>query len=342
MAAAVQITVDDEDTSQLLRPYIQSGNLNFLLGSGASFPAITTAGNIEAEINAHLLLGEVADANLRAVELIEHIDGIHGSIPTAAPGTDIHNVTESYKTFLSIIDHILFVRKNILLPRQATVFTTNYDLFVEHASSLVPSVLLNDGFDRSSGLGLDFAFTPERYFDRTYRSGTVYSTQVEIPTVNLVKLHGSLSWRRGEDSVVYDPVPINSLTAAQKADPTQVDSYLRQHFLILPNLRKFHETLMERVYYDLLRQFSKAMEQENSVLMTFGFSFADEHILDITRRALRNPTAQLLIFAFDAASVAGYEEKFAKQRNVTILAPVPGSTLPFGEFNKLLASITAA
>lgn len=99
---------------------------------------------------------------------------------------------------------------------------------------------------------------------------------------------------------------------------------------------------MERVYYDLLRQFSKAMEQENSVLMTFGFSFADEHILDITRRALRNPTAQLLIFAFDAASVAGYEEKFAKQRNVTILAPAPGSTLPFGEFNKLLASITAA
>lgn len=197
MATAVQIAADDEEASQFLRPYIQSGNLNFLLGSGASFPAIKTAGNIEAKINGHLMLGEEANANLRAVDLIEHIDGIHDSIPNAAPGTDVYNVTESYKTFLGVIDHILFVRKNILLPRQATVFTTNYDMFVEHASSLVPSVLLNDGFDRSSGLGSDFAFAPERYFDRTYRSGTVYSSQVEIPTVNLVKLHGSLSWRRG-------------------------------------------------------------------------------------------------------------------------------------------------
>ena len=341
MAVIVQIAGDDKDIRQLLRPYIQSGNLNFLLGSGASFPAITTAGNIEADINAHLLLGEKAEANFKAVELIEHIDAVHAAIPDAAVDTDVYNVTASYKTFLGVVDHILFVRKNILLPRQAAVFTTNYDMFIEHASSLIPSVLLNDGFDRSSGLGLDFAFSPERYFDRTYRSGTIYSNQIEIPTINLVKLHGSLSWRRGEDTVVYDPAAIDGLTIAEKADPDQVEAYLKRHFLILPNFRKFHETLMERVYYDLLRQFSKAMEQENSVLISFGFSFADEHILDITRRALRNPTAQLLIFAFDSASAAGYEEKFSKQRNVTVIAPQPGNTLPFSEFNKVLNSIAA-
>lgn len=342
MVTTVQINADNDDTAQLLRPYIQSGNLNFLLGSGASFPAITTAGDIEAEINAHLLLGEGCEANLKAVELIEHIDGVNDAIPNAAAETDVHAVTANYKTFLGLIDHILFVRKNILLPRQATVFTTNYDMFVEHASSLIPSVMLNDGFDRSSGLGADFAFAPERYFDRTYRSGSIYSNQIEIPTVNLVKLHGSLSWRRGGDSVVYGTAAIKSLTEAEKADPVQVEAYLKKHFLILPNLRKFHATLMERVYYDLLRQFSKAMEQENSVLITFGFSFADEHILDITRRALRNPTAQLFVLAFNAASVAGYEQKFSKQRNVTVLAPTAGATLPFSEFNKMLSSISVS
>jgi len=96
---------------------------------------------------------------------------------------------------------------------------------------------------------------------------------------------------------------------------------------------------MERVYYDLLRLFSKAMDHENSVLITFGFSFADEHILDLTRRALRNPTTQLIIVCFDHASAAGYQAKFSKQRNVTVLAPAQGTTIDFNRLNELLISI---
>jgi len=339
MATIVEVTADGEDASKIFGSYVQSGNLSFLLGSGASFPAITTAGNIEAEINALLAADDADGASRKCLDLVESIGAAHNAIATAADGTPIHGVTDSYRRFLSTLDQILFTRKNILLPRQATIFTTNYDMFLEHASSLVPTVILNDGFDRSSGLSSEFSFAPERYFDRTYRSGPVYGHQIEVPTLNLIKLHGSLSWRRGKDTLVFDPTAIPKLNADQKADITQVDAYLARHFLILPNLRKFHETLMERVYYDLLRQFSKAMDNENSVLIAFGFSFADEHILDLSRRALRNPTAQLIIVSYDAASAAGYEAKFANQRNVIVLTPVAGATIDFAEFNKLLASV---
>lgn len=339
MAEVIELTANGNEVALVLGPYIQSGNLNFLLGSGASFPAIPTAANLETEVNALLQAGDEEGAAQKCLELIEQIDAAHATINDAQEGTAVATVSTSYQTFLSTLDHILFARKNILLPRQATVFTTNYDMFLEHASSLVPSVILNDGFDRTSSLTAEFIFAPERYFDRTYRSGPVYGRQIEIPTINLVKLHGSLSWRRAQDSIIFDPSPIPNLDETDKADIEKVKAYLDRHFLILPNLRKFEETLMERVYYDLLRQFSKAMDYENCVLFSLGFSFLDEHILDLTRRSLRNPTAQLIIIAHDADSIDGYVTKFLKQRNVTILAPAAGTQFDFGAFNQMLASI---
>jgi len=339
MANIVKVTADGEDASKFFGSYIQSGNINFLIGSGASFPAIATTGNIETQIDALLAAGHDDDANRKCLEFVERIVSVHNKISSAEENDPIRSVVANYKLFLSTIDRILFARKNILLPRQATVFTTNYDMFLEHASSMVPGVILNDGFDRSSSLSPEFRFTPERFFDRTYRSGPIYGHQIEIPTINLIKLHGSLSWRRKTDSVVFDPAPIPKLTEEQKTDIALVSAHLAKHFLILPNLRKFHTTLMERVYYDLLRLFSKAMDYENSVLVAFGFSFADEHILDLTRRSLRNPTSQLIIVSFDTASTAIYQDKFSRQRNVTVLAPAAGTTIDFKRLNDLLISI---
>jgi hypothetical protein len=154
-----------------------------------------------------------------------------------------------------------------------------------------------------------------------------------------VKLHGSLSWRKNLDTVVFNAAAISKLTTDQKADVAQVRAYLETHFIILPNLRKFHTTLTDRIYYDLLRLFSKAFDRENAVLMTFGFSFADEHILDVTRRGLRNPTSQLIIFSYDDKSAADYKSKFEKHRNVTILAPKAGGSLNFRRLIEILTAV---
>jgi hypothetical protein len=105
---------------------------------------------------------------------------------------------------------------------------------------------------------------------------------------------------------------------------------------------KHHATLMERIYYDLLRLFSKALDYENTVLISFGFSFADDHILDLTRRSLRNPTSQLIITSYDHASSAAYEAKFAEQRNVTVLRPPEGATIDFPRFTTILDTVLPA
>jgi hypothetical protein len=337
MALILNIGANNEAASKFLEPYIQSGTLNFLIGSGASCPAVKTAGNIEVEINALLASGNENEANKKCLDFIGEINGAHQKIINSSDA-GVREVAEGYGKFLYVVDEILFARKNILLPRQANIFSTNYDLFIEHAASLLPTIILNDGFDRSAGLGSEFMFRPERYFDRTYRSGPVYGHQTEIPTINLIKLHGSLSWRRRTDTVVFDSVPVPPLSSAQEADPA-VTAFLEKHFLILPNLKKFHSTLLERIYYDLLRLFSKAMDHQNVVLMCFGFSFADEHLLDITRRALRNPTSHLVIFSYDEGSSAAYEAKFSEQRNVTVLVPEATTTIDLARFAKILSSV---
>ena len=212
-------------------------------------------------------------------------------------------------------------------------------MFIEFAASKSPSIILNDGFDRSSGQSENFAFAPEKYFDRIYRASSIYARRVEIPTINLIKPHGSLNWTKIGSSLVYNASAVQPLTPAEKTDPAKVSEYLGKHFLIMPNFRKFHETLMERVYYDLLRLFSKSMEQENAALMAFGFSFSDEHILDITKRTLRNPTSQLIIFAYSHDDIAPYQAKFAKHRNVSVIAPPAGTNLNFLRLNNILSTV---
>lgn len=340
MTEIINIANDNQPAPKFLEPYLQSGNLNFLIGSGASAPAIDTAGSIETEINDLLSAKKDDEANRKCVEFIAKIAEANSKL---SRGFDVkvNRVKRRYVEFLTTVDRILFTRKNILLARQANVFTTNYDMLLEHASSIIPGIVLNDGFDRTS-LIKPAAFSPERYFDRTYRSGSFYTHQIEIPTINLVKLHGSLSWRQRSGTVVFDATPVRAPSSADQGDPAKVRAFLEQHFLILPNLRKFHATLMERVYYDLLRLFSRALDQQNVVLLTFGFSFADEHILDITRRALRNPTSHLIIFAYNKAAADDYLKKFAEQRNVTVISPDPASMLDFSRLNRILSSILPA
>lgn len=340
MARTLILSDNPEDVRKLTESYIQSGNLNFLVGSGASMPAVKVAGNIEAEINSLLIGGNVADADLKALEFIEELAETNVDLLADIDDQPITETLANYTDFLSAVDGILFERKNILLPRQANIFTTNYDLFIEKAASKLPNVTLNDGFDRTSAVGSRYVFSPEKYFDRTYRSGSSNERIAELPVMNLIKVHGSLSWQRdGDKEIRFASNGVSLSGHVQKNNPGAVSIALAKRAVILPNVRKFESTLMERVYFDLLRLYSNCMDRDNALLIAFGFSFADEHILDITRRALRNPTAQLLIFAYSSANVAAFSDKFSQNRNVTVVDPGAGPPTDFKVFNSILRQV---
>lgn len=339
MVSVVELTADTGKVFALLQSYFQSGNINILLGSGASTPAITTAGSIEASVNALLQNGDETGADKKSFEFLYPLVNDHRGLILGNPSPDYALTLNRYRKFLAVIDKILFERKNLLLPRQANIFSTNYDMFVEYAATAIATLILNDGFVRSPGSDENQEFAPEVYFDRTFRSAQIYTQLAEMPTVNLIKMHGSLFWRASEGRISSGPPLISSLTEKNQAKPKKVKEYLKQFFLVLPNLNKHNQAMLDQTYYDLLRIYANSLDKENALLLSIGFSFRDEHILSITRRALRNPTAQLIIFAHGSGDAAGYVEKFSKHRNVVVIAPAADADISLPDVSDLLSSI---
>ena len=282
------------EVARVLERHIQSAHLNFLFGSGASIPAIQLAGTIEYEIDKHLANSEDHQANRKALDFIEELEYQHDFLPDKyTPGDDTDMTLKNYMNFLEAIDRILFERKNILLPRQANIFTTNYDEFFEVAASKLPSLLLNDGFNRRIG-STGFEFAPEVFFDRIYRAGTVYRHQAEVPAVNLIKMHGSISWKRQEEErIVFGKAETYQLTSVEKDNPQDVVDALATRAVILPNMRKFESTLLDRIYFGPFFDCTRMLWRSRILSCLFsGSPLRMSMWLDITRRALRNPTCE--------------------------------------------------
>ena len=63
--------------------------------------------------------------------------------------------------------------------------------------------------------------------------------------------------------------------------------------------------------------FANELERQNTILITFGFSFADEHILQIVKRALSsNQTLTLLLFPYNDDDLKKFEKMFKSYNNV--------------------------
>jgi hypothetical protein len=96
--------------------------------------------------------------------------------------------------------------------------------------------------------------------------------------------------------------------------------------IVNPTKAKFAQTLLNQTHYELLRIYSNELEKENTVLFVLGFSFADEHIREITLRAANsNPTLMIYVIAFDSKSAAEIGARFpsvnTRNSNIKIIGP---------------------
>src|SRR5690606_4181861 len=74
-------------------------------------------------------------------------------------------------------------------------------------------------------------------------------------------------------------------------------------------------------FYELLRMYANHLEKENSILFVLGFSFADEHIREITKRVLKsNPTLMMFIFC-KKEDKEWYINMFNNANNIIYLTP---------------------
>jgi hypothetical protein len=334
MARVHTLSASTDEVQTALARAFQSGHINFLIGSGASCPAIFTAGDIEKDIAKLLDEGKDSEARDSMYEFLAGIQGPMNDLIAGATNDSNKQSVENYAEYLRIIEVILTERCTNLLPKQATIFSTNYDLLVEKAALDCRSLRLNDGFSRVPSLDGRMEFSSRTFYTTTSNTGNLYNYKVEIPCVNLIKLHGSFSWKKQSDAVLFSVQKTDLLTSArtESATKTFVDSYA----VVLPQTAKFRTTLMDSTYYELLRIYSNELDREGTLLVAFGFSFGDEHLLSVTKRALKNPTLKLVTVAYSEADVAAFTDRFDGYNNVDIIAPAAGEQLDFPAFNALM------
>jgi hypothetical protein len=337
------IDISDKDNKSTfekrLSKIIQSANLNFLFGSGCSCPAIPPLGNKEKEIIEARKNGEDSKAQeLLHDFLIPFLENTR--LLTGNNTSSIQSVIENYQSLIQNIANILYDRKNNIIPSQATIFSTNYDLLLEYAmNDFNDYLLLCDGFKRTSNINKKYFFSSTEYFNTIFNIGNLYRYKVEIPTINLIKLHGSLNWQKVNNKITQDLSYLEEadrIKNSKKSD--DIEKYNSLFNIILPYNSKFELTILEEIYYDLLRIYSNELDKESTVLITEGFSFADRHILEITLRALKNKTLKLIIFCYSEEDVKSVKNIFQSFRNVEIISN-GGKNLDFILFNKVLSEI---
>ncbi|EAG2525378.1 hypothetical protein B2D10_14845, partial [Listeria monocytogenes] len=223
--------------------------------------------------------------------------------------------------------------------------TTNYDTFFESVfDNIVLENPLNYFNDGSRGF-IDKYINIENYHLNVTHSGVQDNYKKEIPSFNLIKLHGSVSWKdtsqgikieynkenilvKYEELKIYieqieDIIDTNS-TKEEMIESinnlaTDVGEKLLLDFnsdyndlaIINPTKYKFSQTVFEQHYYQMLRLLSYELERKNTILIVVGFSFADEHIKEIVGRSLSNPFLKVYIICYDLWQRHKIEELFA-------------------------------
>ncbi len=266
--------VEKFDIKQL-RYFAMTKRLNFLIGSGTSVPAIPLMSffkskDISDEEANNLLSDKVKEVSKKVIE----------DISNANDEGNIKAVLKRYSEFIKVILQLLYHANSRQVTKNINIFTTNYDLFIEKSLDELmkyESFVFNDGSNGYFNRILDSA----NYNKSVAYRGLNDSYLNELPTLSLIKPHGSMNWEREQEdnilirqSIVENPVVVK---------PTGLEG---------------QETFLNNHFHDMLRVFQLELDKPQSILIVIGFSFQDKHIAKMLNRSLKNPELNVFIFCY--------------------------------------------
>ncbi|WP_088210785.1 SIR2 family protein [Shewanella sp. Shew256] len=260
-------------------------------------------------------------------------------------------VIHEYKRFIFTLIQVLNKQKPT--AKRANIFTTNYDNCLEIASEELMAEKkfqfdVNDG-----GAGFQTrTFHTRNFNNRIVNKGILDRHDQFLPQINLLHAHGSVNWEKNYKGdieinyaasnyffnfneketqildeckdILYDKTKTlvdldANIEEYDDLSELRADEFWRgydQMPIVNPTKWKFHETVFEDAYYQILRHLSYELERPQSVLITFGFSFADEHILSLVQRALSNPSLTVYVVCYSKHGKNSMEQLFGQYPNV--------------------------
>ena len=293
--------VEKFDIKQL-RYFAMTKRLNFLIGSGTSVPAIPLMSffkgeDISDEKANNSLSDKVKDVSKKVLE----------DISKASEEEIIKAVLKRYSEFIKVILQLLYHANSRQVTKNINIFTTNYDLFIEKSLDELmkyESFVFNDGSNGYFNRILDSA----NYNKSVAYRGLNDNYLNELPTLSLIKPHGSMNWERDQEgnilirqSVVENPVVVK---------PTGIEG---------------QETFLNNHFHDMLRVFQLELDKPQSILIVIGFSFQDKHIAKMLNRSLKNPELNVFIFCYfesDKQTILTNLVLSDCPRNLNVITPI--------------------
>ena len=206
------------------------------------------------------------------------------------------------------------------------IFTTNYDRLIEAGADLAGLRLIDrfvgalSPIFRSSRMDVDMHYNPPGIRgEPRYLEGVARFT----------KLHGSLDWLNIGDYIRRIGLPFGAKSLAPFLEAEGLGgAYPR--LMIYPNSTKDRETA-EYPYVELFRDFAAALCRPNSTLVTYGYSFGDDHINRVIRDMLTIPSTHLVIISYDDSSGRILEKYNGWGRNSQISLLIGKDVADLGE-----------
>lgn len=268
---------------------------------------------------------------------------------------NLDKTKKAYSEFYLSLNSILNKRKTNLISKQVNIFTTNMDLFNEDAlekggfsyndgfTGRLNTIFGTENFNNSiRKTSSHFEYQSELPLFNLYKlHGSVnwqlttdgkikYDNNLEILSsidsikiqkANLLDIEYKKTTKEGDIWISYTIDELEAQIATKKIKKDKEhDDFLEAYdklIMINPTKEKFETTTRKLTFYELLRMYSNNLEKENSVLFVFGFSFADEHIREITLRVAKaNPTLLILIFAFDKTAQESILKELLERDNI--------------------------
>lgn len=180
--------------------YLQSANINFLIGSGASRPYFGTLGKVEEWLTK--LSGDNSlDNNKRKLFLASVYraycrKAIIGNY-TKEPADKYDEAKKTYADILSTLNEIVNKRGSGLISKQVNLFTTNIDTLIETAAEGL-AIEFNDGFRGS----INQVFDESGFRKSISKVSLHFQSVAELPVFNLLKMHGSINWRMRDQGII--------------------------------------------------------------------------------------------------------------------------------------------
>ncbi|MDW7724588.1 SIR2 family protein [Xanthomonas euvesicatoria pv. euvesicatoria] len=258
-------------------------------------------GNVEDQLRVanELLRGleilEDTNADTLRQELEAGMKAFSESILKSEAGIATAHDDQRERAFTALVTFLMSFASRTGTRDRLSIFTTNYDRLIEAGAELAGLHLLDRFLGnlmpifRSSRLDLDMHYNPPgirgepRYLEGVAR---------------FIKLHGSVDWVQSGKDIRRIGLPFGAGTIEPYLQAPGLGGATAHKLMIYPNAAKDRETA-DYPYVELFRDLAAAVCRPNSTLVTYGYSFGDEHINRVIRDMLTIPSTHLVVIAYD-------------------------------------------